>query len=99
MSQAIEDVVFERERQKTVERWSKEHDDQHVNGELARAAACYAYEAGRTDYQRDIDGNEPPMMWPWSAEWWKPTNRRRDLIKAGAMILAEIERIDRAKQD
>jgi hypothetical protein len=29
-------------------------------------------------------------------EWWKPTNRRRDLVKAGALILAEIERLDRA---
>ena len=28
--------------------------------------------------------------------WWKPTDCRRDLVKAGALILAEIERLDRA---
>lgn len=35
--------------------------------------------------------------WPWSRAWWKPASRRRCLIKAGALILAEIERIDRAE--
>ena len=34
----------------------------------------------------------PPMCW----RRWKPTDRRRDLVKAGALILAEIERLDRA---
>lgn len=33
--------------------------------------------------------------WPWSREWWKPKNPRRDLVKAGALIVAEIERLDR----
>lgn len=32
----------------------------------------------------------------WSSGWWKPSSRRRDLVKAGALILAEIERLDRA---
>ncbi|TIM14496.1 MAG: hypothetical protein E5Y67_12520 [Mesorhizobium sp.] len=36
-----------------------------------------------------------PTRWPWDASWWKPTARRRDLVKAGALIAAEIERIDR----
>lgn len=36
-------------------------------------------------------------VWPWDESWWKPTNRRRDLVKAGALILAEIERLDRAE--
>lgn len=33
----------------------------------------------------------------WSSEWWKPTTRRRDLVKAGAFIIAEIDRLDRAE--
>lgn len=39
-----------------------------------------------------------PAPWPtsWDAEWWKPTDFRRDLVKAGALIVAEIERLDRA---
>lgn len=38
-----------------------------------------------------------PTLWPdsWHAMYWKPTDRRRDLVKAAALILAEIERIDR----
>ena len=33
----------------------------------------------------------------WDSEWWKPKDRRRDLIRAGALIVAEIERLDRNK--
>lgn len=41
-------------------------------------------------------------VWPWDESWWKPTTPRRDLVKAAALILAEIERLDRmaaAKQE
>lgn len=44
-----------------------------------------------------------PPMWPWDVDWWNPsgsgTNQagaRRDLVKAAALIVAEIERMDRA---
>lgn len=40
------------------------------------------------------DGHVPPT-WPWGAEWWKPKEPRRDLVRAGALIIAEIERLDR----
>jgi hypothetical protein len=35
------------------------------------------------------------LFWPWAAEWYKPTDRRRDLVKAASLLLAEIERLDR----
>lgn len=37
------------------------------------------------------------MMWPFSQEWWKPTpdDRIRELAKAGALIAAEIDRLQR----
>lgn len=35
------------------------------------------------------------LMWPWGKEAWKPGERRQMLVKAGALILAEIERLDR----
>ncbi len=38
-----------------------------------------------------------PTFWPWFAQWWKPGDRRRELVKAGALILADIERLDRVK--
>ena len=37
-------------------------------------------------------------LWPWLSSWWKPSTNRRDLVKAGALILAEIERLDRAEK-
>jgi len=37
-----------------------------------------------------------PDVWPWGGFTWKPTTPRRDLVKAAALILAEIERLDRA---
>lgn len=37
-----------------------------------------------------------PKIWPWYGQWWKPKDRRRDLVRAAALIVAEIERLDRA---
>lgn len=86
------DVLAERQRQIEAEGWTPEHDDQHEAGELARAGACYAAFAGGTGPIEEFG-----FRWPWSPVWWKPTTRRRDLVKAGALILAEIERLDRAE--
>lgn len=88
---AWRDVLAERRRQIEAEGWSPEHDDEHDVGDLAKAAACYAIAVdGFTP------GLYPPRIWPWDASCFKPTTTRRNLIKAGALILAEIERLDRA---
>ncbi|HCA5739251.1 TPA: ead/Ea22-like family protein [Citrobacter freundii] len=88
-SPAILDVISERQRQRSVEGWTTEHDDAYQNNELADAAACYAIHANN-------QGFSTPAHWPWDPEWWKQSGARRDIVKAGALILAEIERIDRA---
>lgn len=85
---ALLDVISERQRQRAVEGWTSEHDDAYQNGELADAAACYAISAHN-------QGFSTPAHWPWAPDWWKQSGPRRDLVKAGALILAEIERIDR----
>jgi hypothetical protein len=38
-----------------------------------------------------------PKLWPasWSPEWWKPTEYRRCLVIAAALLLAAIDRLDR----
>ncbi|HGO9838641.1 hypothetical protein [Pseudomonas aeruginosa] len=88
--QAWLDVQAERKRQITAEGWTPEHDDEHDGGELADAAACYALSAaGWSTYAAR-------ERWPWPLEWWKPSTARRDLVKACALGLAEIERLDRA---
>lgn len=88
-SAAIKDVIAERARQVSEEGWTPAHDDEHTNGELADAAATYAYHAN----DRRLT---PPNMWPWTSEQWKQTTPRQNLVKAGALILSEIERMDRA---
>ncbi|WP_256814345.1 hypothetical protein [Klebsiella pneumoniae] len=86
---AAADVLAERQRQVTAEGWTAERDDGYQNSELADAAACYAIHAHN-------QGFSTPAHRPWSQDWWKQTSPRRDLVKAGALILAEIERLDRA---
>lgn len=90
MSDAARDVLAERARQVSVEGWTHEHDDEHREYALACAAGCYAM------FTLAFPAGDPPPQWPWDVAWWKPTTQRRNLIKAGALILAEIERIDRA---
>lgn len=109
-SSPMADVAAERERQKAVEGWTPEHDDQHTGGQLAKAAACYAQCAGigiataaglETHYEFVAEYSRagcPSPLWPWAAMWWKPRTPRRDLVRAAALIVAEIERLDRETQ-
>lgn len=93
----IEEIALERQRQINAEKFDISHDDQHDMGELANAAACYAMTPARRGWVVNGYTMESLLerMWPWSREWWRPKNRRRDLIRAGALIVAEIERLDR----
>lgn len=102
-SSAEIDVLQERRRQVNEEGWTPEHDDQHQRGELARAAAAYAVHWTMEGY-RTFFGD---FLWPWDKEWWKPGRletgkvaimRRRNLVKAAALLLAEIERLDRLEE-
>lgn len=97
-TQAAKDVIAERHRQQSIEGWMPEHDDQHKSGEMSRAAGLYAISAGFASKYLEGETKTCPVPdgWPWANEWWKPTNSRCDLVKAAALILAEIERIDRA---
>ena len=107
-SRAARNLLNERSRQVDMEGWTPEHDDEHTRGELAFAAACYAAQAGIDCGEgRTIEpGHDRAIVkavdfvrsgWPWAPVWWKPSrDRRRNLVKAGALILAEIERLDRA---
>ncbi|WP_158215404.1 Lar family restriction alleviation protein [Candidimonas nitroreducens] len=100
MTPAARDVLVERRRQVSVEGFTPEKDDTWFGGVLANAAQAYAHNATYTMRGHTTFG-VPPVPWPWAVEWWKPSTSRRDLVKAGALILAEIERMDRkaAKED
>nr|WP_315540136.1 3'-5' exonuclease [uncultured Comamonas sp.] len=93
LTQAARDVLAERARQISTEGWTPEHDDQYRPGEMLMAADSYiSWNCG------EYEPGTVPVNWPWNAAWFKPTTERRNLEKAGALILAEIERIDRAAQ-
>jgi hypothetical protein len=87
-------IAAERERQKAVEGWTPEHDAQHTDRSLAKAAACYVRHYAYDAYGF---GHVLPASWPptWERRWWKPdaTNPIRDLVRAGALIAAEIDRL------
>lgn len=91
----IDEIAAERERQKSVEGWSAEHDDKHNHEEMALAAACYALPRWSRRLAMQYVDDILSRLWPWDAKWWKPDKSRRDLVKAGALIVAEIERLDR----
>ncbi len=93
--QAWLDVQAERRRQVEAEGWTPEHDDEHADGQMARAAACYAL-AGSSAPNDGTAALLVSLAWPWDEQWWKPTSARRDLVKACSLALAEIERLDRA---
>ncbi|HFZ1016596.1 TPA: hypothetical protein ACIJRM_005373 [Klebsiella oxytoca] len=98
---AAANVLAERKRQVSVEGWTPSHDDAHKNNEMAFAAACYAFHAAAASWDledcgTEYDSHPAPKNWPWEPEWWKPKSARADLVRAGALILAELERIDRA---
>lgn len=98
---ALADIAAERQRQVQQEGWTLDHDDRHDAGEMARAAACYALNAGKDrsedDFFAGVSNAAIHHSWPWDRSWWKPKDPRRDLVRAGALIVAEIERLDRAQ--
>ena len=100
---AIELIAAERERQVAVEGWTPEHDDKHGRGELLSAAQSYAFAVPKAiAIQRELiamDGIESGPMWPWEPSWWKPSlDPIRNLVKAGALIAAEIDRLQRVSK-
>lgn len=101
MKTGIELIAEERKRQIEKEGWTLELDKYHKDESMAMAGACYAMpEKERNKYQ-SYSFLEPrrfyPRWWPssWAVSWWKPTpdNRIKELVKAGALIAAEIDRI------
>ena len=97
MTIAIHDILEERVRQIEKENFSHHHDDkEEYNRSMAIVAGLYALAAGgisdRLSFFREV--------WPrsWALHWWKPTTARHNLVKAGALIVAEIERLDRLEK-
>ena len=104
MKTGIELIAEERERQISKEGWTPEHDDEHTENQLANAAATYAMDSDCREALTNLIGDFKllgvPPTWPWDEEWYKPTpdDRIKELVKAGALIAAEIDRLQRLKE-
>lgn len=84
----VELIALERTRQVECEGYTVEHDDEHVNGEMVYSAVAYALHASGNP---SVEG-----YWPFGSCEWKPSdNPVRNLTKAGALIAAEIDRLQR----
>jgi hypothetical protein len=93
-------IEEERARQVNEEGYTPSDDDRWFNGELANAASCYAETPGTKliSINKHWDIYYRRMhRWPFDDKMWKPTpkDRIRELIKAGALIAAEIDRLKR----
>ena len=106
-------IVIERERQMSDEGWDAEHDDQHIEGELALVAALYASPKPLFEMRKHGNGVIFVDPWPWfdtvevtrygdglttEVKAWdkrKKHNKLRKLVIAGALIAAEIDRLQR----
>ncbi len=91
-------IAQERHRQIYDEGWKIEADIQkHPANQLVFAAMCYScpYPKDKSCPTVFFKSSECPVMWPWDAKWWKPSpnDRVRELVKAGALIAAEIDRL------
>lgn len=96
--QAWLDVQAERLRQVEAEGWTPEHDDEHACDEIAAFACFYAMPPAARDWDASSTGYGDTLGEAILPEGWEPKtgDRRRDLVKACALALAEIERLDRA---
>ena len=101
MTTGIELITEERQRQKVAEGFSRKHDSDHINCELAFVAAHYA--APERIYIKCEPESDPTGLiyfqdcWPknWDRIYDKKNkhDRIRQLTIAGALIAAEIDRI------
>ena len=95
-SRGMLDVIGERVRQVTALGYTPDHDDVHADGSLSEAAAVFVLNA--YGYSTHTFGYGSLNVWDaWGVAWFKPKSLRRDLVRAAALIIADIERIDRSE--
>ena len=91
-------IAQERERQKSKEGWSPEHDDSHKGSEMAKAAGCYAFMGCRDSedqhvsrftslYRGTLTMKDP---WPWSEAWDKRHQHRHGYMRTVPANIGEI---------
>ncbi len=86
---ALEMIAEKHRTNREHKSYTPEHDDEHVAGELIDAAISFL--------MHDLTGiKNAKDWWPFEEEEWKPSDDPiRNLVAAGALIVAEIERLQR----
>lgn len=103
ISRGAERILAERARQIGTEDYDATHDAEHTRGELAVVAACYAVH-GLKGMLEDPIGVGSTMVedaWPWDRQYDKRDqhSRERRLEIAGALIAAELDRLENHRLD
>lgn len=91
ISQGASLISEERERHFTEEGWTIKDDIAYNSPyKLIHAAICYATPADDRALNHD---ESMPYNWPFKPSWWRPTpnDRVKELVKAGALIAAQID--------
>src|SRR3546814_19499978 len=83
------EVGAEYRRQINDEGYDPDHDDTHCEGELACAAVAYAMPEWLNEW---MDKNDI-KIWPFEGHP-KFKDKSRDLIRAGALLITDIARLD-----
>lgn len=92
MKTGAELIAEERRRQMSDEGWTPTLDDNWIDGQLQRAAECYLKAPDISQVPNVI---YPPGSWPWEDPAWKPKSRLANLVRAGALLQAERDRLKR----
>lgn len=88
MKTGIELIAEERQRQ--IEKgWSLGHDQRHGNGELLKAAETYI----TPEHYDNGCPTRREKLWPFNTKFKGGESRIDELVKAGALIAAEIDRL------
>lgn len=95
IAEAVEMIAEERVRQQTQEGYTRTHDDEHTEGQLALLAAAYALLSRPNLYHYRHALINELGGYGWEVKSKDPI---RDLVRAGALILAELERRLRLKE-
>jgi len=102
MNSFLELVAKERARQINDEGYKREHDDEHTDGSLADAAACYA--ANSLFIWEPVAVSEAGSrlrdVWPWEPEYFKKEKhpRKKQLIISASLLMAEYDRLEREEK-
>lgn len=95
----LRDVIAERIDQIDRHGFTLAHDRGHHPGNLALGAASYLNTAIDQLHGKHCDPKAPADTWPWEREAWRPGDARANIVKALAIGLAVLDRIDHAARD